>query len=84
MEVKLNFRPWSRLLSGLLSNLIILGTTGNVAEDDANEDLTQSELFEEKLRETIDLATQKSANGKPTYAFYSWALLQKTVELKIS
>ena len=33
-------------------------------EEDDNEDLTQSELFEEKLRETIDLATQKSANGK--------------------
>ena len=37
---------------------------GNTAEEDGNEDLTQSELFEEKLRETIDLATQKSANGK--------------------
>ena len=41
----------------------IIGT-GNTAEEDDNEDLTQSELFEEKLRETIDLATQKSANGK--------------------
>lgn len=40
------------------------GTTGNTAEDDGSEDLTQSELFEEKLRETIDLATQKSANGR--------------------
>ena len=37
---------------------------GNTAEEDGSEDLTQSELFEEKLRETIDLATQKSANGK--------------------
>jgi len=37
---------------------------GNTAEEDGNEDLTQSELFEEKLRETIDLATQKSANGR--------------------
>jgi len=33
--------------------------TGNNVEEDDNEDLTQSELFEEKLRETIDLATQK-------------------------
>jgi len=38
--------------------------TGNNVEEDDNEDLTQSELFEEKLRETIDLATQKSANGR--------------------
>lgn len=39
---------------------------GNVGEgeDDGADDLTQDELFEEKLRETIDLATQKSANGR--------------------
>jgi len=40
------------------------GTPANTADDDGSEDLTQSELFEEKLRETIDLATQKSANGR--------------------
>lgn len=40
------------------------GTAGNVAEDDGADDLTQDEVFEEKLRETIDLATQKSANGR--------------------
>ena len=42
------------------------GNPGNVGggEDDGADDLTQDELFEEKLRETIDLATQKSANGK--------------------
>lgn len=40
------------------------GTTGTVAEDDGADDLTQDEIFEEKLRETIDLATQKSANGR--------------------
>ena len=39
---------------------------GNVGggEDEGLDDLTQDELFEEKLRETIDMATQKSANGK--------------------
>ena len=36
-------------------------------EDDAGDDLTQDEVFEEKLRETIDLATQKSANGKQSF-----------------
>ena len=42
---------------------MISGAGGKV-EDDAGDDLTQDEVFEEKLRETIDLATQKSANGK--------------------
>lgn len=39
---------------------------GNVGggDDDGLDDLTQDELFEEKLRETIDMASQKSANGK--------------------
>ena len=54
---------------------IILGTTGNTAEDDGSEDLTQSELFEEKLRETIDLATQKSANGKLVKPFFTWLVV---------
>lgn len=40
------------------------GTVGNSTEDDGTDDLTQDEVFEEKLRETIDLATQKSANGR--------------------
>jgi len=42
------------------------GNSGNAGggEDDGADDLTQDELFEEKLRETIDLATQKSANGR--------------------
>lgn len=44
----------------------IEGTGGNVGggEDDVTDDLTQDELFEEKLREAIDMATQKSANGR--------------------
>ena len=33
-------------------------------KDDSTDELTQDEIFEEKLREAIDLATQKSANGK--------------------
>ena len=45
---------------------MISGTGGKV-EDDAGDDLTQDEVFEEKLRETIDLATQKSANGKQIF-----------------
>ena len=36
--------------------------TAEAAADD--EDLTQDELFEEKLRDTIELATQKSAAGR--------------------
>ena len=48
----------------LLTIIFNIIGTGNTAEEDDNEDLTQSELFEEKLRETIDLATQKSANGE--------------------
>ena len=54
--------PCISLNQHLLQSNILGG--GNTAEEDGNEDLTQSELFEEKLRETIDLATQKSANGK--------------------
>ena len=45
---------------------MISGSGGKV-EDDAGDDLTQDEVFEEKLRETIDLATQKSANGKQIF-----------------
>ena len=45
---------------------MISGSGGKV-EDDAGDDLTQDEVFEEKLRETIDLATQKSANGKQVF-----------------
>jgi len=40
------------------------GTGGNKGEEDTTEDLTQNEVFEEKLRETIDLASQKSAAGR--------------------
>ena len=45
-------------------SLFVPGTGGNKGEDDTTEDLTQNEVFEEKLRETIDLASQKSAAGK--------------------
>ena len=45
----------------------MISGTGGKAEDDAGDDLTQDEVFEEKLRETIDLATQKSANGKQIF-----------------
>ena len=50
---------------------MISGTGGKV-EDDAGDDLTQDEVFEEKLRETIDLATQKSANGKQIFLLNSF------------
>lgn len=33
-------------------------------EETAGDDLTQDEVFEEKLREAMDMATQKSANGR--------------------
>ncbi|XP_059078298.1 interferon-related developmental regulator 1-like isoform X2 [Tigriopus californicus] len=33
-------------------------------EDATGDDLTQDEVFEEKLREAMDMATQKSANGR--------------------
>jgi len=42
----------------------IEGTGGSKGEEDATDDLTSDEVFEEKLRETIDLASQKSASGR--------------------
>ena len=59
---------------------MISGTGGKV-EDDAGDDLTQDEVFEEKLRETIDLATQKSANGKQ---IFPEIVLGTTVQLILS
>ena len=56
---------------------MISGSSGKV-EDDAGDDLTQDEVFEEKLRETIDLATQKSANGKQ---IFPEIVLETTVQL---
>lgn len=40
------------------------GGGGSDPSADAAEELSQEELFEDKLREAIDLATQKSANGR--------------------
>ena len=59
---------------------MISGSGGKV-EDDAGDDLTQDEVFEEKLRETIDLATQKSANGKQ---IFPEIVLGTTVQLILS